>query len=268
MMNIVLLLAILLCTTSVHLFAQEVTPSPPRHQFEIGITQASGYWKDIAYSPLNYRVQRTSYQISYWRENQPETAIFRAAAFFGTGQVSPSRSELSLFTSDYTAGNIAFDYLKRVPEKVERLRVFVGPQYQLYVGYFDFQGQDSFSFIASHTLNAAALLQYSLGNRHTIGLDASLALAGWLVRPPYAGYNTRLLNNFEEHPVRLVFDGGRFSSLHNYYFTRWKIDYQFALISRVSVALNYTFNYQRVSDQYHPFTQATNQIGGGLIFTL
>ena len=266
---LLMILVILYANTS--LFAQKRTPAqPPHHQFGVTATYTGGYWKDAIFSPLNYQVQGAMYQVNYQRENRKEDALFQAAINIATGQIAPVRSDLSYFTSDYIVGNITLGYLRLVPEKHDKIRLFAGPQYRLNVSYFDYSGQDSFSFVASHTLDAKALLQYSLGTgaRHEISTGASLALIGLLVRPPYAGYNTQLLNNYEEHPMRLIIDGGKFASLHNYQLATWSTGYQFALTPHTSISMHYIFSYQRVQDRFHPFTQVLNQVGGGITLKL
>lgn len=252
----------------VALFAQETADRAPRHQFEVQAAYVFGYWKDIMFSPLNYQAQGALYQVDYQRENRNGEAIFKVAIDAGVGQIMPVRPDLSRFTADYIAGNLTLGYLKRIPGKSDKLCFFLGPQYRLNVSYYDYQGQDSFTFIASHTLDADALLRYAISARHAVSTSASVGLLGLLVRPPYAGYDTRLLNNYENHPLRLIVDGGRFASLLTYQLIDWRATYRFALTSRLNLSLHYGFSYQRVHDRFHPFVQALNQVGGGISLNL
>ncbi len=242
--------------------------SPARHRVSVVASPVLGYWKDVSFSPLNYRMEGAAYRLDYLGRNRSGTALFEASADVGFGSIAPVRTDLTFFTSDYIVGDLTLGYLKVLPQKTEKLRLSLGPQYHFNIGYFDYRSQDSFTFVASHTLNAAALLQYSPGSRHTISAKASVALAGLLIRPPYAGYDTPLLNNYENHPLRLVFEGGRFAALHNYQLARCGLDYRFGLTARMQLALRYGFSYQRVQGRYHPFVQAVNQLGGGVTFLL
>ena len=262
------LTAVVLFYNTSALFAQEDTSKfAPRHHFEASAAYVRGYWKDIIFSPLNYRTQGAVYQLSYQRENRKKSALFQAALNGGFGQIVPSRTDLSFFTSEYIAGNLTLGLLRLVPLNSRKLRLFVGPRYRLNVSYFDYRDQTTFSFVASHTLDAIALLRYELAPRHEISTNVSVALIGLVVRPPYGGYDTRLLNNYENRPLRLIVDGGRFASLFNYQLIRGDIGYRFALTRHTHLTLHYAFNYQRVRDRFHPFTQALNQWGGGINFT-
>lgn len=157
------------------LFAQNL-PSP-RHQFEVQAAYAFGYWKDIIFSPLNYQTRGALYQVGYQRESRSGDGIFKAAIDVGIGQIVPLRPDLARFTADYIAGNLTLGYLKLVPEK---FRFFLGPQYRLNVSYFDYQGQGSFTFVASHALDADALLWYAFSARHAISTSASVGRANTL----------------------------------------------------------------------------------------
>ena len=263
-MKFVLTTVVLFYTTSALFSQEDPAQFAPRHHFEASAAYARGYWKDIIFSPLNYRTQGAVYQLGYQREDRKRSALFQATLDGGFGQIIPARTDLSYFTSEYIVGNLTLGLLKLVPQKHEKLRLFVGPQYRLNVSYFDYRGQTTFSFVASHTLDAKALLRYQLAARHEISTDVSVGLIGLLVRPPYGGYDTRLLNNYENRPLRLIVDGGRFASLFNYQLIGWNINYHFALTSRAHLTVHYAFNYQRVRDRFHPFTQALNQVGGGI----
>ena len=262
------LTAVVLFYNTSALFAQgDTSKFAPRHHFEASAAYVRGYWKDIIFSPLNYRTQGAVYQLSYHRENRKKSALFQAALNGGFGQIVPSRTDLSFFISEYIAGNLTLGLLRLVPLNSRKLRLFVGPRYRLNVSYFDYRGQTTFSFVASHTLDAKALLRYSLSPRHQISTNLAVGLVGLLVRPPYAGYDAQLLNNFENRPLRLIVDGGRFASLHNYQLIRGGIGYRFALTRHTHLTLHYAFNYQRVQDRFQPFVQALNQLGGGINFT-
>ena len=262
------LTAVVLFYNTSALFAQEDTSKfAPRHHFAASAAYVRGYWKDIIFSPLNYRTQGAVYQLSYQRENRKKSALFQAALNGGFGQIVPSRTDLSFFISEYIAGNLTLGLLKLVPLKSDKLRLFLGPQYRLNVSYFDYRDQTTFSFVASHTLDAKALLRYELAPRHEISTNVSVALIGLVVRPPYGGYDTRLLNNYENRPLQLIVDGGRFASLFNYQLIGWNVNYHFVLTRHARFTFRYAFNYQRVQDRFHPFVQAINQVGGGITFT-
>ena len=267
-MKFVLTTVVLFYTTSALLSQEDPAQFAPRHHFEASAAYARGYWKDIIFSPLNYRTQGAVYQLGYQRENRKRSALFQATLDGSFGQIIPARTDLSYFSSEYIAGNLTLGLLRLAPLNSDKLRLFIGSQYRLNVSYFDYRGQTSFSFVASHTLDAKALLRYQLAARHEISTDASVGLIGLLVRPPYGGYDTRLLNNYENRPLRLIVDGGRFASLFNYQLIGWNISYHFALTSRAHLTVHYAFNYQRVWDRFHPFVQALNQVGGGISFTL
>lgn len=266
-MRLFLTAAVLICTTTTLLGQEDSAQLAPRHHFEASAAYVRGYWKDIIFSPLNYRTQGALYQLGYQRKNRKKSALFQAALNGSFGQIIPARTDLSYFTSEYIVGNLTLGLLRLVPLNSRKLRLFVGPRYRLNVSYFDYRGQTTFSFVASHTLDAAVKLRYAFSPRHSISSNVSVALIGLVVRPPYGGYDTRLLNNYENRPLRLIVDGGRFASLFNYQLIGWNANYHFALTSRAHLTLHYAFNYQRVRDRFHPFTQALNQWGGGITFT-
>ncbi len=266
-MKFALTAAVLIYATTTLFGQKDTSRLSPRHHFEASAAYAHGYWKDIIFSPLNYRTQGAVYQLSYQRENRKKSALFQAALNGGFGQIVPSRTDLSFFTSEYIAGNLTLGLLKLVPLKSDKLRLFLGPQYRLNVSYFDYRGQTTFSFVASHTLDAAVQLRYAFSPRHSISSNVSVGLIGLVVRPPYGGYDTRLLYNYENRPLRLIVDGGRFASLFNYQLIRGDIGYRFALTRHTHLTLHYAFNYQRVRDRFHLFTQALNQLGSGINFT-
>ncbi len=267
-MKFVLTTVVLFYTTSALFSQEDPAQFAPRHHFEASAAYARGYWKDIIFSPLNYRTQGAGYQLGYQRENRKRSALFQATLDGGFGQIIPARTDLSYFTSEYIVGNLTLGLLKLVPLKSDKLRLFLGPQYRLNVSYFDYRDQTTFSFVGSHTLDAEALLRYAFSPRHSVSSNVSVGLIGLVVRPPYGGYDTRLLYNYENRPLRLIVDGGRFASLFNYQLIGWNINYHFALTGRAHLTVHYAFNYQRVRDRFHPFVQALNQVGGGINFTL
>jgi hypothetical protein len=224
---------------------------------EIGFIK--GYFKDLNYSPLNYTEGGTMFSLSYSRNNPKSRHMFAADIDFASGQMKSGAQDF--FYTDHTLVNLELSFLWRMRQpKNKDLSFFLGPQYNSFIQYLDWNDQSSWTYLATHGLHLKGFLSYKPSARRRFETSISIPFVQLFVRPPYNGYDLYIQEHSEDI-MKLAFRG-EVASFNKYIAVDWKTVYRYAASNHLDFVFGYLFRYQSVSG-YNKLTHFQNQFTFG-----
>ncbi|AWW00555.1 hypothetical protein [Arcticibacterium luteifluviistationis] len=203
---------------------------------DLGVNK--GYFKDNVFSPVNYRSSGTAFGVEY-RKVKQNNDIFLAKF---SGAISTLNSDFSSYfiTDDYQV-NLELGYLKNVRNKA--LSVNVGGQLHSYINADLFDGTEAITFFSNHSLEAAAILNYTFKTKHSFESKLSIPLVAYMVRPQYSGWDKYISDNSDKAAKIILYDRGKFTSLNDFKAINWQAKYSYQLGPKMAVGLSYQFRY-------------------------
>ena len=232
---------------------------PTSNQIGLEIGFIKGHYKDLNFSPLNYTENGSLFSVSYVRRKPEGKHLFTADIDFANGQMKSEGS--GFFSSQHILGNIEFSFLWRLNQrKNNNLSFFLGPQYNSFIQYVDWNDQSSWTYLATHGLNLKGFVGYKASQRRRFEMSISIPVVQIFVRPPYNGYDLYIQEN-SENVFKLIFRG-ELASFNQYIAVDWKTVYRYAASDHLDFVFGYLFRYQNVSG-YNKVTHIQNHFTFG-----
>ncbi len=225
---------------------------------ELGVTVGYnyGYFKDLNYSPLNYKQGGLAIAFDYTFPNRRNGDLWNIHLGFAPNTIESVAAEH--FTADYLIGDIRFDYLKKMKTKNARLSAYLGGQFNSHHNFVNWDGLDSFTYLFGHNLAAKGQVKWQLKNKHSIQSSLAIPVVSWTVRPPYNGFNKTTEEN-ESSPLKLITAEGKLTTVNTYFMVDWDIQYRFVTKGKWDLALKYSLQYEHYKD-VHSLTRLQNQV--------
>lgn len=241
MKNKIYFLFTLIFTTIVTI-AQNKQPNELEHKqseltLKVGLDQ--GYFKDLQVGRLHYQQIGLVYDIVFSRKKHK--SIFNARLDYHNIKAKTDASEYFTLTGNHV-GNLSIEYLRRIRNTSQKWIFYIGPQFKSSFSYFNWGGQDSFTFLINHSLGAVFHTDYQLSEKHSLHSTLSTSLFNLLVRPPWAGYDFELETNLDK-PLKLITNGD-FTSINRYRAIDWFFNYRNQVSEKWVLNLQYRFQYQ------------------------
>lgn len=259
MRNNIYLLFIFLFTTHLVIAQSKEANEPEYKQTEltlkIGLNQ--GYLKDLQISKLHYQQTGLVYGIHFSRRKQK--SIFTIRLDYHNIKGKTDASDYFTLTGNHV-GNLSIEYLIKLKKAPAKWNFHIGPQFKTSFSYFNWGGQDSFSFLINHSLGIALQTDYTLSEKHSFYSNLSLPLFNLLVRPPWAGYDDELEANSDK-PLKLITNGD-FTSVNIYRAIDWYFNYRNQFSEHWALNFQYRFQYQLMTgDRQVNFMQNQYTVG-------
>jgi len=258
--SFIFLLTFFLASSSYAQWKNNTSTDDRIRTLQIQVGQNFGYFKDLNFSPLNYKMDGILFSADHIRTTKKGN-ILRYHLDYGQGNLTSSASER--FTSGYLIGSAKFDFWKKLNTQNKNLTILLGPGYGFDFDYYEFENQDAISFLVGHNLNVGGMVKYNLNEKHTLSSSFSLSLLSFVNRPPYAGFDEQLEIEADK-PLKLL-TSVETASLNKYISFDWGLNYTYQMTSKLDLNLGYNLKYQRYND-VKQFTQAQNQINLGLTY--
>jgi hypothetical protein len=226
--------------------------------FEIGFIK--GYFKDLNFSLLNYKENGAVFSLNYIRQKPEGRHRITADVDFANGQMKSGVSDF--FYADHILGNVEFSFLWRLRQPInKKLSFFLGPQYNSFIQYVGWNGQESWTYLATHGLNVKGFAAYKVSNRKQFEMSISIPVVQLFVRPPYNGYDLYIQEHSED--IFKIAFRGELASFDQYFAIDWKTVYRYTASHHLDFVFGYLFRYQGVSG-YNKVTHFQNQFTVGL----
>lgn len=251
-------LLVLLVWSQAVLQAQFLTSPEHKGAYGLQLGANQGYFKDLNFSPLNYRSPGAHF--AFFVQKQNAQTYWRLA--LKADYVTLKSKAASYFNTFYLIPQLQFSWLQRVRLPHERLSLYVGPQLAGQIDYIDWQGQNAYSYMFTYSLNAQAIVDYTLNERQHISSSLSVPLLTLLVRPPYNGIDKEVYDNYLNHPLTWL-TKGEFTSLNGFFSVDWNTTFQHSLSDRFDVNLSYALRYRSTSGP-SKFVHLQNQLSLGI----
>ncbi|MEM7367785.1 MAG: hypothetical protein AAF587_04225 [Bacteroidota bacterium] len=245
--------------------AQTQTPDEIayKHQISIGPGYNQGYLRDRNFSPLGYSEGGSLFGVRYAKQHQRSRFAINLA--YSSGNIKTPVSPH--FTTSYILGNLSIAYVREIPPfSNDKLRIYLGPQYSFYIYYLDWEDQDAFSFMATHSLDLAVQGRYQLNDLHRLAAQLSIPVVNLIVRPPYNGNDEELGRNNDEGNVFALITNGSWGSWNKIFAYTLSLQYYYALTQRLDLLIGYENRYQRTEESFS-YRHAHNQFTLGLTLT-
>ncbi|MEM6697439.1 MAG: hypothetical protein AAF806_27150 [Bacteroidota bacterium] len=232
----------------------------PKHELTLTIGLHQSWMKDSNFSPLNYKGKGTLYGLEYRLNDKANKGVFLAGLNFGTGKYSTDIADV--LDTDFILGDFSLGYLRRTSKSTMRTPSFAfGGRYHFHINYLDWQEQEAFSFLANHGFEFATSVDYRLDEKQRFQAQLSLPLFSYTVRPPYNGSDEELVQNNDNNPVKLLFDG-YWSTFNRLFVYDLELRYDYKISDAFSLNLIYLNRYQSITN-LHKFVQMQNQFRVG-----
>lgn len=245
-----------------------------KNSLGLSIGYNTGYFKDVNFSPLNYKDRGLTFKLNYDKYLDKSNSWIKAYFDLTKSSLKSSVFEVyndsdgispDFFLSDYWSVKLKIAYLKQLPKATQRLAIHLGGQLHTNVNIvFLNGGTNAFTFLFAHSVDFASNITYDLNDKHQIQSSLSIPLITLLGRPPYAGYDKEVLDN-QEAPLRLI-TNGKISTWNTYLAFDWETTYRYHLSTRWDAVLQYHVHYQRASQTYR-LVNWKNQILAGIAYT-
>ena len=243
---------IIVCFFSVDINAQDRFSS-----LNLTLGFNNGLLKDENFSPLNYSHSGLLYGIEYLKVNNENKFATSVDYYNSILETDVSGN----FEADLTIVNFKASYQWSIKNINSKLKLHIGGELHASVNYINYNDKDAYSFLAAYSLNLKPSITYNFNNKNSINSSFSFPLIGFLVQPPYNGFDEQLEDN-EDKPLKLLTDGE--VTLPNKYFSfNWNVKYMFKIGKKINPFVKYQFNYQQASKS-HSFKQVINQVTLGL----
>lgn len=249
-----------LCTIcSANLLAQ--TPLP-QNQLRIGVGYVQNYYKDLNFSPLNYRGQGIGGQIEYRRFTQNENMLFAEINV----QQANIEADVSRFTESLNiSGDISLGYLKRMNKDNSKTQFYLGAVIHSYNNTLFFDGTEAINFYSLHGIDIATQFTQVITPRQRVSLALSVPVFGFLVRPPHTGWD-KFIGDNESNPVKIFFRGN-WTSIQDFQGINFRANYQYDISPKLSLDAQYRFSFYQTNILKRA-TLPVNQASLGLVFNL
>jgi len=241
--------------------AQEPTDTTFRkNAINLSAGLETGYFKDLNFSPLNYKSTGVAINFGYSRSFKNGSRFFLLTNP-QVGAISTEASEAH--KADHYTADIGIGYLVQLPMNASKLKAHVGGQYHTYLDLVFFNGVDAVTFFGLHSFDLLGEVSYELSDQHTLKTSLSLPVLGLLVRPPYTGWDKYIVEH-AANPLP-VFYRGNWTSYNDYLAFTWKLHYAFELGPKLDLVASYQFNYHHTK-QLKTATLVSNQLTIGTQF--
>ena len=220
---------------------------------KIGFDQT--YFKDLNFSPLNYKGSGLVLDLDYRKKTKNDN-LFLTRLDYSSTTLEASASEAT--QTDRYSAHVEFAYLKNLNLSKEKLNLHLGGKYHSYLDLSNFDDTEAVTFYAIHGLDITGLLSYDLNEKHHIQTEISIPVFGVFVRPPYTGWDKQL---GEESGVAAVFKGD-LTSLNDFFGINWTTNYQYAISPKWDLTAQYRFRYYR-TEKLDLAKMAINQFSVG-----
>ena len=221
----------------------------------LGTGYSQTYFKDLAYSPLNYKGNSPSFILKYNRKSQKYKWYINAD--FSSAIVSSKASRL--FDANFYLANLEIGYLHKViTSSDKKLKFFTGGQLHSANNLLFFEGDKSISFYTLHSLDLSAELNYHLNKNNSFCTKVNLSRFGYLVRPAYTIFNVFIVEN-RKHPEKIIFNGD-WASLNRFFVVNWQFGYKYSISNRFDITIENMLRYYQTSvpDKAIIFNNQTN----------
>ena len=174
--------------------------------YKNGISAQIGYnyglLKDLKFSPLHYTDGGLIYKLDYNRETTKSR--FSIKTNYSDGLTKTG--SLDSITSQFITGAFRVKYLqKSARQLLDKFHLSFGGQYHFNIYYLTWgEGQDSFGFLANHSLDFSTQLNYQLNHRSRIQIGLDIPLFNLIVRPSYNIVDQELITNNAESVHKLA----------------------------------------------------------------
>lgn len=223
-----------------NVFAQKENNSS-RKEIAAFVGYDYGYYKDLNFSPLNYKIKGVAFSLKYNSLSRNGNSIFSAAVNFAPINLHSKASQYFI-TSDII-GKVELSYLRKIKKSSNKYALFLGGQYSSDVHFVDYEGLRAFSFLFAHTLDVKGVLQYQINENHFLKSSLSIPVFGNIVRPPFGGFDKELDAN-RDKIFRLITNGD-FGSFNKYIAFDWSTEYAIQLSKKWDFKFLYSLIYQR-----------------------
>ncbi len=221
----------------------------------LGAGYSQTYFKDLAYSPLNYKGNSLSFILKYKRKFPKYKWYINAD--FSSAIVSAKASRL--FDANFYVANLEIGYLhKVVTSSDQKLNLFTGAQLHSANNLLFFEGDKSISFYTLHSLDLSSELNYNLNKNNSFFTKVNLSIFGYLVRPAYTIFNVFIVEN-RKHPEKIIFNGN-WASLNRFFVINWQFGYKYSISNRFDITIENMLRYYQTSvpDKAIIFNNQTN----------
>ncbi|WP_423148380.1 hypothetical protein [Rubrolithibacter danxiaensis] len=252
-----LLFLVLICT---NILAQD-DESPGFIKNKIGIEAGInvGYLKDRNFSPLNYNETGAIFSLNYIHVKPAMKSILTADLDFTNGKLKADPTDF--FNAISLSGNLEVSLLWKVSQsKNNRLLFFLGPQYNSYLQYIDWNERETWSYLTTHGIDLKGSVLYKLSDKKTFQSSLSIPIVQLLVRPPYNGFDQYIVQNQEK--VLKILLRGELASFDKYYGFDWKTLYKYAASNHLDFNLSYMLRFQQVNG-FNKMVHFQNQLTAG-----
>jgi hypothetical protein len=254
-------LFLILCSTAV--WSQTESTSTyakvTSNQVSLETGLIKGYFKDLNFAQLNYNESGALLSLTYLRQNPDGNRIFAADIDFANGKIKSDVGEF--FDARHTLGNVELSFLWRLRQlKKTNLSFFLGPQYNSFIQYVDWNDQEAWTYLAAHGLNIKGFVRYKGSGRRSFETSISIPVVLVFVRPPYNGYDLFIQEN-SENLLKIAFRG-ELASFNKYFAVDWKTIYRYAASNHLDFIFGFLFRYQGVSG-YNKIRHFQNQLTVG-----
>jgi hypothetical protein len=129
--------------------------------------------------------------------------------------------------------------------------------------YMQFAYYPSITGLVSLGLHATQ--KWIINSENNLALSVSFPIAGYAVRPPYAGTDAALMKYADEEPIKII-TLGEFISLHNYWAVFTDVKYHHKVNSLLSLYSGMGFELSRINFP-RPRMDAIFRFNTGIAFT-
>ena len=258
--SFIFLLTFFLASTTYAQKENNTSTDNRNNELQIKVGENFGYFKDLNFSPLNYRMNGIVFSADHIRTTKKENTL-RYQLSYGQGEMTTTAAER--FTSNYIIGAAKFDFWKKLNTQHENLTVLLGPGYSFDFDYYEYENQDALSFLIAHNLNVGGMVKYNLNEKHSLSSQFSLGLLSLVNRPPFSGFDEQLEIDADK-PLKLITDVETVS-LSKYTAFDLGFNYAYQMSSKLDLNVGLNFKYQRYKD-VKQFTQVQNQFNLGLTY--
>lgn len=241
-MKLKILLIILILFNTV-VYGQDKEEKPlKKSEIKLGAGYSQTYFKDRAYSPLNYKGESPSYMLQFNQEAPKYKWYLNADFSFGalSSKASP------LFDSDLYLANLEVGYLHKVVcSSDQKLNLFIGGQLHSANNLVFFEGDESITYLTLHSLDFSAELDYNLNKHNSFYTKVNIPVFGYLVRPAYTIFDVYIVEN-RERPEKIILYG-EWASLNRFVVANWQLGYKYSICKRLDITIDNMLRYYQTS---------------------
>lgn len=238
--------------------AQEQDHPFYNHELNFSLNYNHNYFKDLNYSPLNYRANGFGSTISYQRQKALNLPIFGLEF---TGHFNRIKTPVSdIFTANDYGGNFQLYYLFPILEN-SNTRLYLGPKYHFHLQIIDFRDFFSYSFFTRQNFAPKVLIQSRVSANALIEMSISAPLFSLIVRPPYNAIDESSEAQIDNNILAFLLKG-KFATWNNFQDFEFNFRYQYSFSEHWEIFGMYQFNFTNLSGK-NRYIQAINSFSLG-----